>query len=101
VRGRTTWSDAGLVKRTSKIDGIDLFYSDAGHHGRDVLLIREHPFNHTMWQPQVDYLRDNYCVLVPVLRGYGKSSLPGDACETRLETFAADNLALMDSLGGW
>lgn len=87
------------MKRTSKIDGIELFYSDAGDHGRNVLLIHGHPFNHTMWQPQVDYLRDNYRVLVPDLRGYGKSSLSDDACETRLETFAADNLALMDSLG--
>ena len=33
------------VKRTSKIDGIELFYSDAGDHGRDVLLIHGHPFD--------------------------------------------------------
>jgi pimeloyl-ACP methyl ester carboxylesterase len=38
-------------------------------------------------------------VIVPDLRGYGKSVLPEDCRETRLETFAADNLALMDFLG--
>jgi len=87
------------VKRTAKIDGIELFYNDEGEHGRTVLLIHGHPFNHTMWQPQVEYLRNNYRVLAPDLRGYGKSPLPGDSRETKLETFAADNLALMDLLG--
>jgi pimeloyl-ACP methyl ester carboxylesterase len=47
----------------------------------------------------MEYLRDNYRVLMPDLRGYGKSSLPEDSRETRLETFAADCLALMDFLG--
>jgi hypothetical protein len=57
------------VKRTAKINGIELFYSDVGDHARNVLLIHGHPFNHAMWQPQMEYLRDNYRVRVPDLRG--------------------------------
>ncbi|HKW35254.1 MAG TPA: alpha/beta fold hydrolase [Candidatus Acidoferrum sp.] len=70
-----------------------------GDGARTVLLVHGHPFNHTMWRPQVEYLSANYRVVVPDLRGYGKSSLPEGSRETRLETFAPDNLALMDSLG--
>ena len=86
----------------SNINGIDLVYCDVGmenDHMMNVLLVHGHPFNHTMWEPQVKYLKDRYRVVVSDLRGYGKSSLPNDSPETRLETFAADNLALMDFLG--
>jgi pimeloyl-ACP methyl ester carboxylesterase len=64
------------VKRICEINGIELFCSDVGDHARNVLLVHGQPFNHTMWRPQMEYLRDNYRVLVPDLRGYGKSSLP-------------------------
>jgi pimeloyl-ACP methyl ester carboxylesterase len=87
------------VEYTSEINGVDVFYRAVGHHPRNVLLVHGHPFNYTMWRPQTEYLRDNYRVVVPDLRGYGKTPLPDDSRETRLETFAADNLALMDSLG--
>ncbi|HKW87502.1 MAG TPA: alpha/beta fold hydrolase [Candidatus Acidoferrales bacterium] len=87
------------MNATSRINGIDLFYSSRGDGKRTVLLVHGHPLNHTMWRPQVEYLSANYRVVVPDLRGYGKSSLPEGSRETRLETFAADNLALMDSLG--
>jgi 3-oxoadipate enol-lactonase len=87
------------VEYTSKINGVDVFYRAVGDHPRNVLLVHGHPFNYTMWRPQTEYLRDNYRVVVPDLRGYGKTPLPEDSRETRLETFAADNLALMDALG--
>jgi len=44
-------------------------------------------------------LKRSHRVVVPDLRGYGRSSLPIGSRETRLETFAEDNLALMDALG--
>ncbi|HJZ73883.1 MAG TPA: alpha/beta fold hydrolase [Vicinamibacterales bacterium] len=64
---------------------------------RHVLLIHGHPFNRSMWTPQVDALRARYRVIAPDLRGYGQSSLTIDR-ETSLETFASDCLALMDAL---
>ena len=87
------------MQNTSKINGVNLFYSDEGNHTRNLLLIHGHPFNHIMWRPQTEYFSENFRVVVPDLRGYGNSSLPKDSPETRLETFAADNLELMDSLG--
>ena len=81
------------------INGIDLAYRDVGAGQRTVLFIHGHPFDCTMWQPQIDFLKPSYRVVVPDLRGYGKTSLPCGSRETKLETFAADNLALIDALG--
>jgi 3-oxoadipate enol-lactonase len=81
------------------VNGIDLAYSDVGAGNRPVLLVHGHPFDRTMWQPQIDFLKSSYRVVVPDLRGYGQSSLPRESRETRLETFAADCLALTDALG--
>jgi 3-oxoadipate enol-lactonase len=86
-------------ERVLSVNGVNLSYCDVGDGRRTVLLIHGHPFNRTMWQPQVESLQATYRVIVPDLRGYGKSSLPEGCHETRLETFAADNLALMDTLG--
>jgi 3-oxoadipate enol-lactonase len=86
-------------ERVLSINGVELSYLDSGSDRRSLLLIHGHPFNRTMWTPQVELLRARYRVVVPDLRGYGKSSLPPGCRETRLETFAADNLALMEALG--
>lgn len=45
-----------------------------------------------------DSVSRTHRIITPDLRGYGKSPLPDGYWETRLETFAADNLALMDAL---
>lgn len=80
------------------VNGIRLVYREAGV-GPAVLLIHGHPFDHTMWRPQVDALREGYRVITPDLRGYGRSALPDGVRETPLETLAADHLALLDALG--
>jgi 3-oxoadipate enol-lactonase len=95
LTSRTVRVTSGVVP----INGVNLAYDDQGDGDRTVLLIHGHPFNRTMWTPQAAVLSANRRVLVPDLRGYGRSSLPAGSRETRLETFASDNLALMDALG--
>lgn len=59
------------------VTSADLAYDDAGH-GPAVVLIHGHPFNRSMWAPQVAALRDRYRVIVPDLLGYGQSPVtPG------------------------
>ena len=66
--------------------------------GFPVLFIHGHPFNRTMWTPQVQSLRWKYRTIVPDLRGYGESApLPTDAYTQ--EMYAADLAALLDDLG--
>lgn len=79
------------------LNGITINYKDTGH-GDPVVLIHGHPFDHTMWYPQVVALSDNYRVITPDLRGYGKSTLPASG-KTRFEDYATDMLLLLDHLG--
>lgn len=65
--------------------------------GEPVVLIHGHPFDHTMWYPQVVALSDCYEVITPDLRGYGLSTLP-DPAQTNYEDYATDVLCLMDHL---
>jgi pimeloyl-ACP methyl ester carboxylesterase len=73
--------------RPAPISGIDLSYLDKGQ-GPAVLLIHGHPFNGSMWSPQIDALQGRHRVIVPDLRGYGgwsvrRHSTNGCACGFR------------------
>nr|WP_040684258.1 alpha/beta fold hydrolase [Nocardiopsis halotolerans] len=77
--------------------GISVTYTDRGA-GYPILLVHGHPFDRTMWEPQVKALAGRgYRVIVPDLRGYGHSTVvPGT---TNLDTFARDLAGLLDHLG--
>jgi 3-oxoadipate enol-lactonase len=81
---------------TFKSNGVFISYDDVGS-GNAVLLVHGHPFNRTMWQPQVQSLRWNYRTISLDLRSYGKSRLGLDTVST-LETMAEDLLCLLDHL---
>lgn len=85
------------MKRAS-VNGITIAYDDVGSGTDALLLVHGHPFNRSMWRPQVEGLRGSaWRVVVPDLRGYGESSvIPG---KTTLDVFAADLAALLDHLG--
>ncbi|BCL29453.1 alpha/beta fold hydrolase [Streptomyces aurantiacus] len=76
-----------------------LVYEDKGTHASTALplvLIHGHPFDHTMWAPQVAAFSPGRRVIVPDLRGYGASPVvPGI---TPLSVFAEDVAALLDDL---
>ena len=75
---------------------VDLVHDDAGD-GPAVVLIHGHPFNRSMWAPQLAALRDRFRVIVPDLRGYGDSPVtPGTVTMAQL---AADVSHLLDRKG--
>ncbi|WP_263363740.1 alpha/beta fold hydrolase [Nocardiopsis quinghaiensis] len=80
----------------ASVRGISVTYTDRGA-GYPVLFVHGHPFDRTMWEPQVRALAGRgYRVIVPDLRGYGSSTVvPGT---TNLDTFARDLSALLDHL---
>ena len=80
----------------AKVNHIEIAYETAGK-GTPLVLIHGHPFDHTMWYPQVEAFSQNYKVIVPDLRGYGKSSLPATGTTT-FEDYATDILLLLDHL---
>ena len=83
---------------TAAVNGITIGYDDEGT-GEDVLvLVHGHPFDRSMWRPQVDHARSlGWRVIAADLRGYGETTVvPG---VTPLATFAEDVAALADHLG--
>ncbi|MEU1622280.1 alpha/beta fold hydrolase [Streptomyces sp. NPDC005722] len=83
---------------TAVVNGVTLAYDDEGEGpGTPLVLVHGHPFDRSMWAPQVAAAAAGRRVVVPDLRGYGASEVvPGI---TLLETFARDLAALMDHLG--
>ena len=81
------------------VNGIRLSYGDTGQAANmSVLLVHGHPFNRTMWLPQVDlFSLAGWRVLTPDLRGYGESEVKSD--KVTLEAFAHDLASLLDYLG--
>jgi 3-oxoadipate enol-lactonase len=77
-------------------NGVRIVYDDVGT-GNAVLFIHGHPFNRTMWQPQVQALRWKYRTIAPDLRGYGQSNVGTETAIT-LETMAGDLIHLLDHL---
>ncbi|MEU3660187.1 alpha/beta fold hydrolase [Streptomyces sp. NPDC032940] len=78
--------------------GATIGYDDAGPStGLPVLLIHGHPFDRTLWAPQVTALTEaGHRVVTPDLRGYGRSGVtPG---KVLLADFADDLAALLDHL---
>ena len=79
---------------TVPVRGIGVSYTERGA-GCPVLFIHGHPFDKSMWEPQVRALAGRgYRTLVPDLRGYGRTTVvPG---VTSMDSFARDLAALLD-----
>ncbi|MFD6275740.1 alpha/beta fold hydrolase [Streptomyces sp. NPDC060209] len=81
------------------VNGVNIHYDDQGpSDGIPVVLVHGHPFDHTMWAPQVAALTAaGYRVVTPDLRGYGGSEVvPGVSL---FSDFADDIAALLHTIG--
>ncbi|MDA8021227.1 MAG: alpha/beta hydrolase [Thermoanaerobaculia bacterium] len=76
---------------------VELSYDDYGS-GEPVLLVHGHPFDRSMWQPQIgELVESGRRIVVPDLRGYGQTEVrPG---VTTLSDFADDIISLLGFLG--
>ncbi|MFC8268038.1 alpha/beta fold hydrolase [Streptomyces cinereoruber] len=83
------------VSRTAT---AETHYEDRGS-GPVLLLVHGHPFDRTMWEPQLDRFSRTHRVIAPDLRGYGRSPLGASPGSTGLDVFAEDLVALLDHLG--
>jgi pimeloyl-ACP methyl ester carboxylesterase len=103
------------------VNGVTIAYDDVGKGENVLVLVHGHPFDRSMWRPQVEWIsrsagrRENSrkaaklqreergtepgsCrVIVPDLRGYGESSIVSG--KTTLDVFARDIAGLLDYLG--
>ena len=86
-----------LYMPKANVNNTEIAYEITGT-GTPLVLIHGHPFDHTMWVPQIEAFSKHYRVITPELRGYGASSLPKSGA-TRFEDYGTDVFALLNHLG--
>lgn len=87
------------LKNKSRIlvNDIMVSYTDDGKAGASYMIfVHGFPFNKSMWNLQVEALKDKYHVITYDIRGHGNSE-PGNE-KFSIELFAKDLIGLMDAL---
>jgi pimeloyl-ACP methyl ester carboxylesterase len=90
----------GVEHRFVEANGVRIHVAEAGSSSsasRPILLLHGWPEHWYMWRRAIGALRDEYRLIAPDLRGFGWSEAPGHGYDG--ETFAADQVALLDALG--
>jgi 3-oxoadipate enol-lactonase len=85
-----------VAQEADIVAGVTLAYDDAGA-GDCVVLIHGHPFDRTLWLPQLTALQGDFRVVAPDLRGFGHSPVTQHLVTMR--QLAADVEELLDVLG--
>ena len=97
-----TWFD-GFEARHHDADGVRLFARTGGRRDAPpLLLLHGFPQSHAMWQRVARALADRFFLVLPDLRGYGRSDKPpgaSDHANYSKRAMAADLVALMRTLG--
>ncbi len=81
---------------TIEVNGIELFYRQAGE-GTPLLLLHGFFNSSEQWTPYLDDLTADFRVIVPDMRGHGRSTNPSGQFSHR--QYAQDVYALLDALG--
>jgi pimeloyl-ACP methyl ester carboxylesterase len=90
----------GVEHRYVEANGIRIHVAEAAADGSEapaILLLHGWPQHWYMWRRVIADLRSDARLLAPDLRGFGWTEAPGHGYDG--ETFAADQVALLDALG--
>src|SRR6185295_10585153 len=90
----------GVEHRFVDLNGLRVHLAEAGPTDSakpPILLLHGWPQHWYMWRRVIGALRDERRLLAPDLRGFGWSEAPEHGYDG--ETFAADQVALLDALG--
>jgi 3-oxoadipate enol-lactonase len=77
------------------LEGVRLYFEESGQ-GLAMILVHGYPFDHTLWSEVVAQWKDKGRLIVPDLRGHGRSQATPGA--VGMERLADDLLGLMDHL---
>ena len=90
-----------IAYRTAKIDGVDIFYREAGpKNAPAILLLHAYPSSSFMFRNLIPLLMDKYHVVAPDFPGYGQSSAPpAETYAYTFEKFSEVAGKLMETLG--
>ncbi|WP_319826582.1 alpha/beta hydrolase [Thalassovita sp.] len=88
----------GFRDGMAQVNGVQIAYSISGD-GPPVLLLHGFPQTRAMWTHIAPLLAERFTLVCADLRGYGASSKPDAVTEYSFRHMAADQVALMASLG--
>jgi pimeloyl-ACP methyl ester carboxylesterase len=81
------------------VNGVGIEYEVSGD-GPPVVLLHGFPDSRRLWRHQVPALVDaGFRVVVPDMRGYGRSDKPAEVAAYRMDQLVGDVLAVMDAVG--
>lgn len=78
------------------VNNFYLSYDDVGEGSVPIIFLHGYPFNKSMWEGQLDFLKSSYRAIAIDIRGFGKST--DEESSLTLDLFADDLIQFMDSL---
>lgn len=81
---------------TILVNNFNLSYDDVGEGSIPVIFLHGFPFDKTMWESQLDFLKSSYRLIACDIRGFGKSTDEESALS--IDLFADDLINFMDKL---
>ncbi len=87
---------AEAERRFVQLKRIRMYVEERGR-GNPVVFLHGYPFDHTIWNDLVPYLRPDARAFFPDLRGFGKTDAPAETYT--MAQHAQDVAGLLDSLG--
>ena len=81
---------------TAHVNNFDLSYDDRGAGAIPIIFLHGYPFDKTMWQGQLDFLKSSYRVISCDIRGFGESR--DEETSLSIDMLADDLIAFMDEL---
>ena len=85
------------IEQTTAVHGRETRYLEAGT-GRPIVLLHAFPFSADMWRAQLGRVPKGWRFIAPDLRGFGSGTVAPDPSRASMDDFAADTLALLDTL---
>jgi len=90
----------GITLHTIKVDGVDVFYRDAGSHDAPViLLLHGFPTSSFMFRNLIPLLSTKYHIVAPDLPGFGFTSVPTERnYKYTFDSLATTIISFVDAL---
>jgi 3-oxoadipate enol-lactonase len=82
---------------TVNVNNINLSYDDVGEGYIPIVFLHGFPFDKSMWQEQLDFLKSTHRVIALDIRGFGKST--DEESHLSMDLFANDLILFIDRLG--
>jgi pimeloyl-ACP methyl ester carboxylesterase len=81
---------------TINVNNFNLSYDDVGEGSIPIIFLHGYPFDKTMWELQLKFLKSTYRLIACDIRGFGKSTDGGSALS--IDLFTDDLIKFMNSL---